>query len=187
MYLVSFDFYWPSKCGSYFCRTLYVVVRVNADSLLSLVPVLQRLRASWPRARALPPCFVSTTVHACRRHRALPLQLPRYLHKLTSQNNHTTPHPFFGSHILFNLPRGLSFALQLSCRSQFDSLPEQRFSGVALYGLLLSSSLLPRVRFALRFTALRRRMSYSNNFNFAKTEVNRDSSTLNRNGGEVNL
>ena len=24
MYLVSFDFYWPSKCGSYFCRTLYI-------------------------------------------------------------------------------------------------------------------------------------------------------------------
>ena len=23
MYLVSFDFYWPSKWGSYFCRTLY--------------------------------------------------------------------------------------------------------------------------------------------------------------------
>ena len=24
MYLVSFDFYCPSKCGSYFCRTLYL-------------------------------------------------------------------------------------------------------------------------------------------------------------------
>ena len=24
MYLVSFGFYWPSKCGSYFCRTLYM-------------------------------------------------------------------------------------------------------------------------------------------------------------------
>jgi hypothetical protein len=76
---------------------MYVVVRVNDDSLLSLVPVLQRFWASWPRARALPPCFVSTTVHACWRHRALPLQLPRYLHKLTSQNNHRTPTPSLGA------------------------------------------------------------------------------------------
>lgn len=76
---------------------MYVVVRVNVDSLLCLVPMLQRLRASWPRARALPPCFVNTTVHACWRHRALPLQLPRYLHKLTSHNNHTTPTPSFGA------------------------------------------------------------------------------------------
>ena len=26
MYLVSFDFYCPSKCGSYFCRTLYIYI-----------------------------------------------------------------------------------------------------------------------------------------------------------------
>ena len=29
MYLISFDFYWPSKRGSYFCRTLYNCVRLK--------------------------------------------------------------------------------------------------------------------------------------------------------------
>lgn len=111
---------------------MYVVVRVNVDSPLCLVPMLQRLRASWPRARAQPPCIVSTRVHACWRHRVLPLQLPRYLHKLTSHNNHTTPTPSLGAIFYSKYRECLSFALQPTCRLQFDSLPEQRFSGCGI-------------------------------------------------------
>jgi hypothetical protein len=39
VYLVAFDFYCPSKCGSYFCRILYMhkQVRTSGESLTKYV------------------------------------------------------------------------------------------------------------------------------------------------------
>ena len=36
VYLVSFDFYWPSKCGSYFCRTCIKCPMVRSSKLFFL-------------------------------------------------------------------------------------------------------------------------------------------------------
>jgi len=84
VYLVSFDFYCPSKCGSYFCRTLYyesnknnpilppylfqTLISALSSQVSQVVPV-----SSWQSEHSNPSrgkyknqCSYTSTQHVCQ-------------------------------------------------------------------------------------------------------------------------